>query len=749
MEYLILGMILAGSALMVYNIIRYALFIKKNRELEQQSANHWAAVIPLLLLIFFLVGYVVVGISGIADVLIASILLGGSIFVSLLLWVMFSIIGHVRDTEQLLAMRYKEIREEIDNLTKDALAIFRVNLTRDEIEERRGDYLYESDFASDKYSEVIEARQTNLVERYGENQDQQIFLRDNLIRAYREGITRPSEIRLVKRRDGVLTYVQYKAMLTKKPVSGDVVAFIVETPCNEEVVRRTLMARVLMDEYDRVAYIIDGHYKVLISNSGKTKKLLLNDEEDSYESVYFNNILPAMSYDPAKNDGKPNPLRLSVIEKELEDKDFYEANAPFVIDGETHYKHFSFYRIEKNAKFFLMLLSDSTKIREEQEKQNRELSEALAAAIHANESRVNFFTNISHNLRTPLNGILGFAELAGREKDPEARQSHLAKIAASGQILLARMNDLFDMSRLESGTLTLETESTDLVALTEGVAADVEKLHAEKKLIFTVDGTGLPEKRALCDPARVAQILLRLTENAAVFSPEGGRIALSVAREEGSCLFCIRNQGQEIPAEVLEHFFEPEIWDNSRIEDGLSGSGVGIAVVKRLIDLMGGSAEIRSENSEVTVKVRLPLPAVQETGSAPAAGDTLGALSLLVVDDNEINREIAQLLLTGEGFEVTLANDGAEAVEAVKASGGRFDAVLMDVQMPAMNGYEATAAIRALPDPALAKIPVIAMTANVYQGNKNEATEAGMDGYVPKPINADEIRAALQKALSR
>lgn len=752
MEYLIPGMIFAGSALMVYNVIRYAMFIKRNANLEKGTAAKGTTYIPLLLLIFFLVGYIGVGFSGIADILIASILLGGSVFVFLLLWVMFSIINNIRDTDKMLAARYEESKNRMDVLTKDSMSVLHVNLTKDEIEDLKGQFLYDSDFKAGSYTELIEARRANIVDRRRESQILSSLSRDGLLRFFDEGRTVVDETVLVRRGDGVVTFVSIEATLTKMPVSGDVVAFIVERPHNEEIVRRILLEKVLMDEYDRIAYIIGGRYKDFITNTGKKKGLILNaEEDDTYESIYLNHFLPAMRFDPVANAQKPNPLRLSVIEKALEKEDSYEVDAPFMIDGEEHYKHFVFYKINDEAKFYLMLLSDSTKVREEQEARNRELSDALAEAVRANEARSRFFTGISHSIRTPMNGILGFTELASKEDDPDTVRSYISKIDVCGRKLLVAVNDLFAMSLIESGNLVLEKSPADLAKLAEGTVSQIKLIEPEKELEVVADCSGLENTRVLCDEARINQILYRLLRNGAAFAPEQSRVTLSVAEDgDGDYVFRVTNKCAKLPPEIVENLFDAATWDANEDMSVLPGVGIGMTVAKALIDLMNGTVDVRCTDETMEFTIRIPLEADPSAASGPDGGESgLGSLSLLVVDDNEINREIAKLMLEGEGHKVDLAENGAEAVDRVKESGGRYDVVFMDVQMPVMNGYEATAAIRALPDASLASIPIIAMTANAYQEDRDAALNAGMTGYVPKPIDPASIRAALEKVLSK
>ena len=752
MRYLILGMIAAGSVLMVYNILRYGFFVKKNNELEHRKKSDWRSIVPMLLLIFFLIGYLVVGASGIADLMVASILLGGSIFVFLLLWVMYSIVGHVRDTEQILSARYEEIKQQITAITKDSMTVFRVNLTRDEIEERSGDYLYESDLKCDRYSDLVVSREEYILDKENSLTERGVFTREGLLKQYRDGMTNVSDVVLVRRGDGTASFVKIEAILTKKPVSDDVVAFIIESPYNEEIVRKTLLERVLMGEYDRIAFVINGNYKVLISNTGKKSGMLLpDDKDDTYESVYLNYILPAMAYDREKNNGKPNPLRLSVIDKELGNKDFYDVDAPFTIDGVTYYKHFAFYKISDKVKFYLMLLSDSTKTREEQEKQTRELSEALAAAVRSNESRIKFFTNVSHNLRTPMNGILGFAELASHEDDMKTVQSYITKITASGHQLIARINDLFDMSLIENKTLKLELKPTDLYEFTESAAARFKEELSGKELTVKTDISGVKDRNVICDAQRLGRVIGRLLENSAAFAPDNTAVELSVTQSgEGDIcdyVFRVRNAGIGIPDDVVGRIFEPEVWNVGKDLNDVPGAGIGMSVAKALIDQMGGEASAKTEEGDVvTIDVRVPLEVVRD-GKEEKEKISLGSLRLLVTDDNEINREIAQLILEGDGHTVDLAVNGADALEKIKTAEKMYDAVLMDVQMPVMNGYEATGAIRALPDPVAASVPIIAMTANAYQEDQNEALNAGMDGYISKPIEPDGIRDALKKVL--
>lgn len=756
MRLLINIMIFSGSILMVYNIYRYGRFVKTSGELERQSRKNILLVIPLVLLVFFLVGYLVIGFSGIANLMIAAILFGGSVFVFLLMTVMYSIVDRTQDTDRVLSLRYEEMKAELNAMAKDSLAIFLVNLTRDEVEERGGANLNESDSACDTYTELLRSRGTRVIDSDPGGPEAGVFRREHLIKLYQEGQTHTSIVRLIRKPDGGASFVHVEATLTKMPVSGDIVAYITERPYNDQIVRQRLVENVLMEQYDRIAYLVDGKYRVIISNDGKKKGLLLPaDTEGSYESLYFNYILPAQPKDRDKPDG-PNPLRLSVIDKALEENEFYDVNAPFVIDGETRYKHFVFYRVDQRAKCYLMLLSDSTLLQEEQTKRNQQLSDALAEAVRSNQARIRFFTNVSHNLRTPMNGILGFTAMARTENDPQKVREYLEKVEYSGRRLQSLIDDLLAMSLIDSGAMQLAEEPTDLRAVAEELRERFAGERPEKALQLKTDTAALRQSVVYCDPQRLRQLLSRLLENACAFAPQGGSVALSITQcpsaepDRELYEFRIRNLGIAIPEDVLGRIFEADAWTDSQKIDELPGAGLGMAVAKAFVDRMGGTAEVTSDpDGETDFVVRIPFPPAQAAPEAEPAGasDEL-ELNILLVDDNEINREIGELMLTAEGWTVVQAADGAEAVQKVTdADAGTFDIVLMDVQMPVMNGYEATAAIRALPDADKAAIPIIAVTANAYQEDANEALAAGMDGYISKPIDPAAIRSEVARVL--
>ena len=758
-------MIFSGSALMVYNIVRYGMFVKSSAGLEKNRKNTGLLIVPLLLLVFFLIGYVVIGITLEPNLLVASILLGGSIFVFLLLTVMFIIIRHLRETDRLLAVRYEEMKEQLRMQADEYLSIFLINLTKDEVEERAGTELLENDRAAVSYTELLEGRTKRVI--YGEtvkgpDEGAGRMARESLMRSYNDGQTSVSAVALMRSGEGLPQYVRFRATLTKMPVSGDIVAMITEKPFNRQIVRDRLLDTVLMEEYDRISYLVEGTYHELISNDVHRDRMLLpstGGEPTEYETLYYNYILPAMPKD-RKKEGGPNPLRLSVIDGALAERDFYDVDAPFLLNGETRFKHIRFYCVNRQTRFYLMLLSDSTLVTEEQMEQNRKLKEALDDALNAHQEALRshqeealYFEALSGDLAKPVEktvSLTASGQKDGRNGSPEQRLADTHKEALTLRTLV---EDLMTMSRIQRGTLEMRKEHANLHRCAQGLVSEFASGAAEKNIRLTADTSGVKNADVCCDRDHMRRVLARLLKNSIAFAPEGAEVRLSIDEEDGpeqTYVFAVRNPGLPMPDEVRAHIFEPAAWNGGTEETrkALPGSAIGMAVVKAFVDAMDGEISVTSgENGDTAFVIRMRLDASEETGACgcPSPTEKKEVFRILLADDNEINREVGQLLLTGEGWEVDTAENGKQALDRVAgAEPGYYGLVLMDIRMPVLDGYGAVRAIRALPG-GQGKVPVLAMTADTDPEDVKAAIEAGMDGHLSKPVDPAAVRAEIEK----
>ena len=413
----------------------------------------------------------------------------------------------------------------------------------------------------------------------------------------------------------------------------------------------------------------------------------------------------------------------------------------------------------------LMAVQDVTELKEAELQNRLAMEEAYRAAKAANEAKTTFLSNMSHDMRTPMNAIIGFSTLLDRDAgQPDKVREYNGKIAASGRHLLGLINDILDMSKIESGQNTLSIAEFSLAELLDELNAVTQPQVREKKQSLDVKVRGVHEDRFLGDRLRLSQILLNLLSNAVKYTPEGGHIELTilglpeVSRGYAHLCFKVRDNGIGISPEFVKHIFEPFTRENNTTASGILGTGLGMAITKNLVDLMGGTIGVESTPGEgSTFRVELELrygaqPA--ETGRQgedvlPATGaNTLEGLRVLAAEDNDINAEILEELLSFEGVSCERTVNGQEALERfVQTPPGYYDAVLMDIQMPVMNGYEATRAIRSLDRSDAKTIPIVAMTANAFAEDVQNAVEAGMSAHLSKPIDMAVLKDTLKQLI--
>ena len=394
------------------------------------------------------------------------------------------------------------------------------------------------------------------------------------------------------------------------------------------------------------------------------------------------------------------------------------------------------------------------RIKEQEHKQ--QLEAALAKANVANEAKTRFLFSMSHDIRTPMNAILGFTDIAKGSKSLEQIQDCLHKIGLAGDLLLKLINEILNISRIESGTLRPLLEKVDL----QQFARDLEMLFKQsmenKQLDFRVLCT-VKNRLVEADSQHMQTICVNLIANAQKFTPAGGKVAMCIEQLETQAEQAVyRIQVSDTGIGMSEEFqkVQYQLFERERTTTvtHTEGTGLGLAIVKRLVDMLEGRIECESQVGKgttyslyFTLKL-LPDVAVNDNpADKQLAEQALAGKEVLLVEDNELNMEIAQIVLAKAGIVVDTAENGKEAV--AKASAKRYDVILMDIQMPVMNGYEATRAIRQLENKELAQVPIIAMTANAFQEDKEKALNEGMDGHVAKPLNVKVVMQAMQEAL--
>ena len=397
----------------------------------------------------------------------------------------------------------------------------------------------------------------------------------------------------------------------------------------------------------------------------------------------------------------------------------------------------------------------SQRVKLEQET-NRELNRLRMAAESANAAKSTFLNNMSHDIRTPMNAIIGFTNIALKQNPKPEIKAYLDKIRDSSEHLLTLINDVLDISRIESGKMQFSPVPVDIMEVADTVADVTYGFLSNRNITFQCNLEEPETPYVLADALRIREVLVNILGNAVKFTNDGGQITFDASYRPGKdarhMIACYRvaDTGVGMSPEFVAHIFDEFSQEENSARTKYKGTGLGMAITKRYVDLMGGTIMIESKKGEgSTFTVELPLEITDESRVQkrdPGAGSQeLANVKVLMAEDNDLNAEIATIQLEELGIQVTRAADGREAVNLFKQNpAGTFDIILMDIMMPEMNGFEATAAIRGLPDrPDALRIPIIAMTANAFAEDVQASLDAGMNGHLSKPIVMDEVVKAI------
>lgn len=400
-------------------------------------------------------------------------------------------------------------------------------------------------------------------------------------------------------------------------------------------------------------------------------------------------------------------------------------------------------------------------IRREME-QNQVLEEALNNANLAIIAKNSFLSNMSHDMRTPLNAIFGFTSLAKMHMgDNSAITNYLNKIEASGRQLLDLIDKVLKISWAETNNMQIAEEECSLTEIIQDVYQGMLLKASEKNIALSVNFVNLKHSEVYGDAGKLSQILLYLAENAVIYTKNDGRVELCIKELEASAndyvvyQFMIIDTGIGINEDFLENIFEPFEREKNTTFSGIHGTGLGLTIARSIVEMMGGKIEVDSEVGRgstftVTLRLRVCNRMNEEFSERDGMADIFQNQKVLLVEDNEINLEIETEILKEIGFLVETAENGSIAVEKVKNSKpGEFQLILMDIQMPVMDGRQAAEAIRSLNDPQLSRIPIIALSADAYESDKRMSMESGMDDHLPKPVDVPLLLEAIGRVLKK
>lgn len=679
------------------------------------------------------------------------------------LYAVYTDIDELKNQERQLEEQYDTAMAFLESVSGTYIATQRANLTKNQVESVSGtDPLYMKDRTED-YDVYMQILIENIPGKRDREECAKSLSRETLIQAFERG----EKNRVVEYRvhmpDGNVTWVRKRIILAKRPGSEDIISFAAVSDVNEEKLTGEIMDRVVSRQFDYVCCIsaVTGRVVLFYSNIRKTELNAIRAGIDYDQALNRYNSRYILPRDLEKSLAF---MSLSNVRTGLEHAnritDVYtcdEGNGPRAVQVEFSW-------LDRENGLIVLVRTDITEVQRQQLRHEQELQTALESAEKANHAKSEFLSRMSHDIRTPLNGIIGMTYLAKEQKNPTQTNDYLDKIDTSSAFLLGLINDVLDMSRVESNRIKLKPEPYPLDEFNGYLDAVIRPLCREKGQTFVLDEKfTLHDAVPVADKLRCNQIIFNLLSNAVKYTPEGGKITYAIrgkmlASGEMEIDHTITDTGIGMTEDFQKVLFEPFTQENRNDASESRGTGLGLAIVKKLVDQMNGTIEVQSApGAGTTFRVRLHFETVPvseadarsvEKKAAGRNDPVLAGKHILLCEDHPLNMEIARTLLTEKQIIVSTAEDGKIGLEMFcNSSPFYYDAILMDIRMPVMDGIEAAMAIRGLDRPDAGKVPILAMTADAFAEDVQKCLDAGMNGHIAKPVNPDGFFEILEKTL--
>ena len=663
----------------------------------------------------------------------------------------------LKQYEERLRSVYTSLGASFYQVDEKTLALLRVNLTRNTVEETKGRDLFPTDSSHLPFSELMARRAENYPISAERERLLKTFDRERMSAGYLEGRVTATETLYSRRRDGRDCYVEFSASMTRHPLTGDIIAFVTERECNAEKTRETLMSKILAQQFDMVAYLVDGKYGVSIGDASRITKgsIFPTTRFGDYQQYLETQVLPVLSGNAEYRAAAVQALMLDTIEVQTRLREPYVVNIAIEQDGETFHKRFDFYLIDPEARFYIVLKSDTTELHREQMARNEQLRAALANAEQANVAKTAFLSSMSHEIRTPMNAIIGLDSIALKDPNlPERTREHLEKIGGSARHLLGLINDILDMSRIESGRMVLKNEEFSFSGMLEQINTMIGGQCQDRGLTYDCRVIGTVSPYYIGDDMKLKQVLINILGNAVKFTPAPGTVSLTIEQtrtfeDKAALRFVITDTGIGMDKEYLPKIFEAFTQEDATTTNKYGGSGLGMAITKNIAEMMSGSVSVDSEKgvgSTFTVNVTLRR---SERSDAQTQDVRPQDMNVLVIDDDEVACEHAKLVLEEIGIVADTATGGAEALQMIELRHARREAynlILVDLKMPEMDGVEVTRRIRELYN---GESTIIILTAYSWSDVEDEAILTGVDSFMSKPLFASNVLYEFQQAIER
>lgn len=664
----------------------------------------------------------------------------------------------LEQNQKMMAARLELERKKLEGSDHNLLFYYVANVTRNEIVEYRsnmgGTPAMHAGVSLDAFVQAVYKRLTFQTDI---DRIEPRYQQERLLSRYRLGNQQEEYSTQMALPNGQVVWTRHTLQLLSDPYTGEVMLYEYVYNITREQISEMLLKLELTNGYEAIGLLIvkEDQFTILEFNSGKQPTELVMSFSD-----YINEYAATCVYPEDRQRYCKHYLgRDYANEPPMTTEIVYRA----IADGEVEFYKGTLYLYEEDGKRFCALIRRNyTDVVRAEEEEKQRLAEALEKAEEAGRAKNEFLARMSHDMRTPMNAIIGLAALTlDAAEDAVEVRSNMAKMQTASDFLLSLVNDILDMSKIEDRSLTLNLGPYPyrefLLNMRTTFLPQCEAKNI--RLIFEEPGVS---PMVLCDKKRLNQVFYNIFSNAVKYTPEGGTIKYCVRNlrfddDRLSADYVVRDSGIGMSEEYQKRMFEPFTRENNEYTAELQGSGLGLGIVKQLVELMGGSIQIASKKGVgTTVVVHLEFECLskheEETSDKRAlkSHDTLRGKTVLLAEDHPINAEITMKLLRGQGMSILHAENGRVALEMFRASDpGSIEIILMDIRMPEMDGLEAARAIRALNRPDAKTVPIIALSANAYAEDVQMSIDAGMNTHLSKPMNLEQLYRAMTELLEQ
>lgn len=651
---------------------------------------------------------------------------------------------------------YDNMNEQIMTLAEESLSVIRANFTTGVIEEVLGSDLFEADAAGASMEELFKVRYDSILVTEERQEFKRLFSKEIFMERNYTSNDPITYVAFCRRRSGRKCFVKFSEMVRKDPVTGDIILYDIETEYNTEKVNETLKNKILAKQYDMVSYLVSGNYGVVIGDAESVGKgsIFPKERNGVYMDYISEEVIPYAYEEENDKNELLAALSPATVRAKLAEKEPYTVDIVCKIDGELYNKRFVFYVVDKDMRFYILLKSDITEVLREQKEKNAVLAKALKEAEHANNAKTTFLSNMSHDIRTPMNAIIGFSDLAVKHIDnTEQVRDYISKIQVAGNHLLSLINDVLDMSRIESGRTAVVEQECNLSEIVHNLVSIIQSQVSAKQQELFIDSFHVTNEEVYADPLKLNQVLINILSNAVKYTPATGKIVFCISQmesEKEGCAryeFRIRDNGIGMSEEFTKHIFDAFSREETATRSGIQGTGLGMAITKTIVNLMGGDITVNSKKGEgsefiVTFDLRL-----QENAGDYVKLDELSGMRALVVDDdfnacNSVTEMLSQIGMESEW--TTSSRDAVFRAEKAWNDKVPFNVFIIDMLMPEISGIETARRIRKIVD---SNAPIVMLTAYDWADVEDEAREAGVTGFIAKPLFMSDLQHALRRAI--